>query len=107
MLGQVRGAEPGDFITRHERPPGAGEVAYHLFPGPELRLVDRSPFGHDAEPPGIGHPVGEVRHYEELAASPDDPADLVSGALAIAYVVPDEEQQRCVARGIRQWDVLG
>jgi hypothetical protein len=84
-----------------------GEVTFHLFLGPELRLVGFPPFGHDAEPPGIRHPVGEVRLHEELAAWLDDAVQLLSSGLAIDYVVPDEEQQGCVTRGIWQRDVLG
>src|ERR687888_404983 len=74
--------------------------------GFELRPVDLPPFGHDTEPPDIRHRVGEVRYHEELAAWLDDPAQLVCSALAIGYVVPDEEQQGCVTRGIWQRDVL-
>jgi hypothetical protein len=107
VLGQVRRAKPGDFITRDEGPPGAGEVTFHLFLGLKLRLVDSPPFGHDPEPPGIRHLVGEVRLHEELAAWLDDPAQLLSSGLAIGYVVSDEEQQRCITRGIWQRDVLG
>src|SRR5437763_4932127 len=107
VLGQVRRTKPGDLITRDEGPPGPGEVTRHLFLGPELRLVDFLPFGHDAEPPEIRHPVGEVRLHEELAAWLDNPAQLVSPALAIDDVVPDEEQQGCVTRGIWQRDLLG
>jgi hypothetical protein len=107
VLGQVRRAKPGDFITRGERPPGACEVTSHLFLAPELRRVDSPPFGHDAEPPDIRHPVGQVRLHEELAAWLDDPAQLLRSALAIDHVVPDEEQQGCVTRGISQGDVLG
>jgi hypothetical protein len=69
-------AKPDDLVPSDERPPGTGEVTSHLFLRPELRLVDRPPFGHDAEPPDIGHPVGEVRLHEERAARLDDPAQL-------------------------------
>ena len=101
---QVRRAKQG-LDQRDERPPGAGEVTFHIFLDRNC-AVSTSHSGMTRNHQNR-HPVGEVRLHEELAAWLDDPAQLLRSALAIDYVVPDEEQQGGVTRGIWQRDVLG